>query len=188
MEYDGEKRDVIRLFVRTHYQFEVQWQKAIADGFAEATGAMQDQQSPDQKVMESLVYRDAPDDIKRQIEQQLGFQPSQMQPNEDDPEHQKAQNTALLNQQKALNDSESDRYKTESQADLEQIKHDHQMQLTAATHQHDRQTKADDHARAMEAKQLDQAHAQMMADKQSQLKVKEMKAAPKPTVAKVTKK
>ena len=55
------------------------------------------QPSPQERIMESLNYKDAPEDIKRQMEQQAGFQPSQM-PAQTDVNHLQA---LQLQQQKA---------------------------------------------------------------------------------------
>ena len=49
-----------------------------------STGVQQQKQDQSKqvsnKVMESMNYKDTPDDVKRQIEQQAGLQPSQVQP------------------------------------------------------------------------------------------------------------
>lgn len=50
----------------------------LSAGIAEQ--AKSQKQGPSGKVIESMSYKDAPEDVKRQIEQQAGLQPSQQQP------------------------------------------------------------------------------------------------------------
>lgn len=63
------------------------WKADPALLFPEVAQQMQPKGEQIKKPSESLNYKDAPDDIKRQIEQQAGLQPSQ-QP-ETDPTHEK---------------------------------------------------------------------------------------------------
>jgi hypothetical protein len=64
--------------------------KAFAERIQQANAP---KQSP--KLIESIAYKDCPDDVKRQLEQQAGLQPSQMQT--PDPKAQKAQQSLAIN-------------------------------------------------------------------------------------------
>lgn len=67
---------------------------------AQAQGGGQEQQQPQGKPpSESINYKDAPEDIKRQMEQQAGFQPSQMA----NPATQLLHSESIINQHMAQN-------------------------------------------------------------------------------------
>lgn len=69
--------------------YSVKW-KELSSAIAEKVGIkdsekyfekiQQQPQAPQAKIYESLAYKDAPEDIKRQIEAQAGLQPSQLPP------------------------------------------------------------------------------------------------------------
>lgn len=57
--------------------------------------AMMIEQHPTTKLFEQMSYKDVPDDIKRQMEEMAGFQPSNLVANSQEPHIQKANQTVL---------------------------------------------------------------------------------------------
>ncbi len=68
----------------------------LVKAFAQRIEASQPKQAP--KLIESISYKDVPDDVKRQLEAQAGLQPSQMQV--PDPKTAKAVQSLQNNQAK----------------------------------------------------------------------------------------
>lgn len=171
----NDERSVVRMFVRTHYQMAVQQQQAISEGYAQATAAANpDQQHPMQKIAESINYKDAPDDIRRQMEQAAGMTPSSGQ---QPPPDQVAADQQL-----------------QRDAAMKNLDHQHKLEeklietgAKAATQ--DQQTHADLHKQMVDTgakvatQQQEHKHKEKLAQLSSALKIKELKAAPKPVVA-----
>lgn len=99
---DARKAVVIRLWSE-HFiaalgaeSMKAQFTSALAQKLGQGAGS-RDQQHPMQKISESINYKDAPDDIRRQMEEAAGMKPSQeAPPDEQTAEHNAQAGAAIL--------------------------------------------------------------------------------------------
>jgi hypothetical protein len=107
----------------------------------------QPQQGPQEKLIEQMSYKDAPEDIRRQMEQQAGFQPSQQGGSAQGQEQAAAQ----MQQQQAAQQHE---------AGLSDLEAQQQQQASALDHQESLQQQQQD--AADEQQQQQQAYMQQL--------------------------
>lgn len=108
-ELSNDEREVVRLFVRTHYQMEVAQQTAIAQGYAEVTGAAMGAEGEDPAVAQAQAELEAQ---------------AQM-------EAENHQRDLELNEQKHGFDMEKQLAQTGAQAGLQEQKEEHDKEMAA---------------------------------------------------------
>lgn len=132
---------------------EIEAQQPIQDAIA----AAQPQQTPQNRIAESMGYKDVPDDIKRQMEVAAGFQPSQ-QPSATDEQTQ----IGAISKVADLHDKDEQRRleREKLAAEMEKAKMGHDATLTH---------KVLDIAVAHDTQQAQQAHEQGQQVAQAQI-------------------